>query len=138
MKSFPQPPNRTNLTATYGPISDLLLAAKNQKILVEVESSNGQERDGQNSVGENTSPSKFKFVDGSEIQKEERPKSAMAAAIVRKLRWSTLGLQFDWSKVSMDPFLLGQFFFEESFMAVLTITDVYYLVFLEFDYFSLC
>lgn len=88
----------------YGPISDLLIAAKNQKILVEVESSNGQGRDEQSNVGENTHPSKFKFVDGSEIQKEERPKSTTAAALVRKLRWSTLGLQFDWSKVCMDPF----------------------------------
>ncbi|XP_044974487.1 alpha-ketoglutarate-dependent dioxygenase alkB isoform X3 [Hordeum vulgare subsp. vulgare] len=99
LKTFPQPPNRTNLTAAYGPISDLLVAAKNQKILVEVESSNGQERDEQSNVGENAYPGKFKFVDGSEVQKEERPKSTTAAALVRKLRWSTLGLQFDWSKV---------------------------------------
>ncbi|VAH55892.1 unnamed protein product [Triticum turgidum subsp. durum] len=102
LKTFPQPPNRTNLTATYGPISDLFIAAKNQKILVEVQSSNGQERVEQNNVGENAHPGKFKFVDGSEIQKEERPKSTMAAALVRKLRWSTLGLQFDWSKRNYD------------------------------------
>ncbi|KAF7034282.1 hypothetical protein CFC21_045318 [Triticum aestivum] len=102
LKTFPQPPNRTNLTATYGPISDLLIAAKNQKILVEVESSSGKPRDEQNNVGENAHPGKFKFVDDSEIQKEERPKSTMAAALVRKLRWSTLGLQFDWSKRNYD------------------------------------
>ncbi|KAM3198270.1 hypothetical protein ACQJBY_073428 [Aegilops geniculata] len=102
LKTFPQPPNRTNLTAVYGPISDLLIAAQNQKILVEAESSNCQERNGQNNVGENTHLSKFRFVDVSEIQKGEKPKSTTAAALVRKLRWSTLGLQFDWSKRNYD------------------------------------
>jgi alkylated DNA repair protein alkB homolog 1 len=96
---FPQPPNRTNLTAIYGAISDLLIAAKKQKILVEVNSPDSQETNEQDKIGENTQPINIKFMDDSEFPKGEVCKSIAATTLVRKLRWSTLGLQFDWSKV---------------------------------------
>uniref|UniRef100_A0ACD5VLK1 Uncharacterized protein n=1 Tax=Avena sativa TaxID=4498 RepID=A0ACD5VLK1_AVESA len=102
LKTFPQPPNRTNLTALYGPIFDLLTAAKNQKILLEVPSSDGQESTEQNNSGEKTHSINFKFVEHSEIEKGETLRSAAATTLVRKLRWSTLGLQFDWSKRNYD------------------------------------
>ncbi|KQJ91676.1 alpha-ketoglutarate-dependent dioxygenase alkB [Brachypodium distachyon] len=105
LKTFPQPPNRTNLTAMYGQISDLLYAAENQKIFVEVEGSDGQERKEQGNDGEKTRCKIFKFVADSEIQKGETRKSIAAATLVRKLRWSTLGLQFDWSKRNYDVLL---------------------------------
>ena len=98
LKTFPQPPNRTNLTAIYGSISDLFVAAKNQKILVEVENSDVQEKEQNN--GDGKTESKYsKFVEDSEIQKGEGCRSTRATTLMRKLRWSTLGLQFDWSKV---------------------------------------
>ncbi|TVU25411.1 hypothetical protein EJB05_27906 [Eragrostis curvula] len=98
LSTFPQPPNRTNLTAIYGSISDLLIAAKNQKTLVEVDNPDSQETNQQNNSGANTQPKNFKFVEESELQKGEVCRSAAATTLVRKLRWSTLGLQFDWSK----------------------------------------
>uniref|UniRef100_A0A0E0BJ53 Fe2OG dioxygenase domain-containing protein n=1 Tax=Oryza glumipatula TaxID=40148 RepID=A0A0E0BJ53_9ORYZ len=70
LKTFPQPPNRTNLTALYGPIFDLLTAAKSGKILVEVGNPNDQERSEQNSDGRKSNS--FKFLEDTEIQKGER------------------------------------------------------------------
>lgn len=102
LKTFPQPPNRTNLTAIYGSVSDLLIAATNQKILVEVENPDVQERNEKNNCGGITQSRNFKFVEDSEIQKGEECRSTTAATLVRKLRWSTLGLQFDWSKRYYD------------------------------------
>jgi hypothetical protein len=99
LKTFPQPPNRTNLTALYGPIVDLLSAAKNQNILLEVQNSDGQESNERNNSGEKAHSVNFKFVERSEIEKGETRRSTAATTLVRKLRWSTLGLQFDWSKV---------------------------------------
>lgn len=80
----------------YGPIFDLLIAAQNQKILVEVENRYAQERNEQSNCGGKTHSKNFKFVEDSEIQTGE---TRTATSLVRKLRWSTLGLQFDWSKV---------------------------------------
>jgi len=101
LKTFPQPPNRTNLTAIYGSISDLFVAAKNLKILVEVENSDVQEKEQNN--GDGKTESKYsKFVEDSEIQKGEGCRSTRATTLMRKLRWSTLGLQFDWSKRNYD------------------------------------
>jgi alkylated DNA repair protein alkB family protein 1 len=99
LKTFPQPPNRTNLTALYGPIFDLLTAAKNQKVLLEVQNSDGQESNERSNSGEKTRSINFKFVEHSKIEKGETRRSTTATTLVRKLRWSTLGLQFDWSKV---------------------------------------
>jgi alkylated DNA repair protein alkB homolog 1 len=87
------------LTAIYGAISDLLIAAKKQKILVEVNSPDSQETNEQDKIGENTQPINFKFMDDSKFPKGEVCKSIAATILVRKLRWCTLGLQFDWSKV---------------------------------------
>lgn len=102
LKTFPQPPNRTNLTAMYGPIFDLLIAAQNKKILVEVENRYAQERNEQSNSGGKTHSNNFKFVEDSEIQTGETRRSTTATSLVRKLRWSTLGLQFDWSKRNYD------------------------------------
>jgi len=86
------------LTAIYGSISDLFVAAKNRKILVKVENSDVQEKEQNN--GDGKTESKYsKFVEDSEIQKGEGCRSTRATILMRKLRWSTLGLQFDWSKV---------------------------------------
>ncbi|KAJ3671874.1 hypothetical protein LUZ60_007953 [Juncus effusus] len=68
LKTFPQPPNRTNLTAIYGPIYDLFNSAQNQKNLSDLK------------INDNNSEEEIS-----------------AAKLLRKLRWSTLGLQFDWS-----------------------------------------
>lgn len=83
----------------YGPIFDLLIAAQNKKILVEVENRYAQERNEQSNSGGKTHSNNFKFVEDSEIQTGETRRSTTATSLVRKLRWSTLGLQFDWSKV---------------------------------------
>ncbi|KAF8754832.1 hypothetical protein HU200_011450 [Digitaria exilis] len=102
LKTFPQPPNRTNLTAVYGSMSDLLIAAKSQKILVEVEKPDVQERNEHSNCEGKTQSKNFKFVEASEVHKGEECRSTAATALVRKLRWSTLGLQFDWSKRNYD------------------------------------
>ena len=84
LTSFPQPPNRTNHNAIYGPVADLFDSAKANKVLVQ----------------EDTNI--WKFYDGEEATakvKQRRCKSVSASVLLRKLRWSTLGLQFDWSKV---------------------------------------
>ncbi|XP_054806886.1 alpha-ketoglutarate-dependent dioxygenase alkB isoform X2 [Prosopis cineraria] len=96
---FPQPPNRTNHNAIYGPIHDLFLAAKEGKVLVEDNSpisSSKAKPHNINGVGK-----EWKFY--SENAESLRScKSVSASALLRKLRWSTLGLQFDWSKRNYD------------------------------------
>ena len=83
LQSFPQPPNRTNLTAFYGPIFDLFDAAQNQRVLSNLENLGNCQ---------------------GETQKEEmdscKHPPIPATKLLRKLRWSTLGLQFDWSIVN--------------------------------------
>lgn len=94
--SFPQPPNRTNHTAIYGPISDLLTAVQNKKILVEAENSNVS------LVDNNMLAPRYIFSETSldaHVEGHDSCKSVSASVLLRKLRWSTLGLQFDWSKV---------------------------------------
>ncbi|KAG5387288.1 hypothetical protein IGI04_038758 [Brassica rapa subsp. trilocularis] len=83
LTSFSQPPNRTNHNAIYGPVADLFDSAKANKVLVQ-EDANG-----------------WKFYDGEEA-KQRSCKSVSASVLLRKLRWSTLGLQFDWSKRNYD------------------------------------
>ncbi|GJW21682.1 alpha-ketoglutarate-dependent dioxygenase AlkB [Tanacetum coccineum] len=63
LMSFPQPPNRTNHNAVYGPIHNLFRATNDKQILVE----------------------EANDIEGNVCSH-------------RKLRWSTFGLQFDWSK----------------------------------------
>lgn len=87
--SFPQPPNRTNHNAIYGPLQDLFAAAKERKVLVKDES------DGDHPT--------WKFVDEAEVPlRGNGCTSCPASALLRKLRWSTLGLQFDWSQRNYD------------------------------------
>ena len=99
LTDFPQPPNRTNHNAIYGPIPDLFVAVKEGKVLVEENSP---------STLSELSPD-CGCQDGKELkfvtEKDEslrKCKSVSASALLRKLRWSTLGLQFDWSRVSVD------------------------------------
>ncbi|KAI3426802.1 Fe2OG dioxygenase domain-containing protein [Psidium guajava] len=90
--SFPQPPNRTNHNAIYGPLQDLFAAAKERKVLVKDES------DGDRPT--------WKFVDEPEVPlRGNGCTSYSASALLRKLRWSTLGLQFDWSQRNYDASL---------------------------------
>ncbi|XP_030459748.1 alpha-ketoglutarate-dependent dioxygenase alkB [Syzygium oleosum] len=87
--SFPQPPNRSNHNAIYGPLQDLFAAAKERKVLVKDES------DGDRPT--------WKFVDEAEVPlRGNGCTSYPASALLRKLRWSTLGLQFDWSQRNYD------------------------------------
>lgn len=84
LTSFPQPPNRTNHNAIYGPVADLFGSAKANKVLVQEDTN------------------RWKFYDGEDAiakVKQTGCKSVSASVLLRKLRWSTLGLQFDWSKV---------------------------------------
>ncbi|MQL94037.1 hypothetical protein Taro_026691 [Colocasia esculenta] len=92
LTDFPQPPNRTNHTAIYGPIYDLFDAVRRNKVLVAIEDSEAKD----------IHPPRYRFVENSEGRS---CKSFPALAILRKLRWSTLGLQFDWSKRNYDTSL---------------------------------
>lgn len=99
LTDFPQPPNRTNHNAIYGPIQDLFIAAKEGKVLVEDKSpiaSSESNTDFRNRIGKEW---KFSLEN---VQSLRHCKSISSSALLRKLRWSTLGLQFDWSKVSFD------------------------------------
>lgn len=96
LTSFPQPPNRTNHNAIYGPIEDLFVSAKEGKVLVEEE----------RSVDDACTP-RYKFVEEfGESNGKDACKSVSASVLLRKLRWSTLGLQFDWSKVLLESSFL--------------------------------
>jgi len=93
--SFPQPPNRTNHNAFYGPIRDLFAAAQEGKVLVEEEDSYEELE----CLGRGHAQ-QWKFCDDNPISsKGNSGKSILASVLLRKLRWSTLGLQFNWSKV---------------------------------------
>ncbi|CAK9325650.1 unnamed protein product [Citrullus colocynthis] len=105
LTNFPQPPNRTNHNAIYGPIQDLFIAAKRKKILVEDDeiSDFKVDSDVEPSIS-NGSTHSWKFVEENTVSSRRGTacKSIPASALLRKLRWSTLGLQFDWSKRSYD------------------------------------
>lgn len=94
LTDFPQPPNRTNHNAIYGPIQDLFVAANEGKVLVEEKSlitSNEPSTDLSCRDGE-----KWKFTTEKEASLR-KCRSVSGSSLLRKLRWSTLGLQFDWS-----------------------------------------
>lgn len=95
LTEFPQPPNRTNHTAIYGPISDLFLASQNKKVLVEEKNLVADAEPEQSSFPGNGL--RWVFRDNSDVPKG--CKSVAASVLLRKLRWSTLGLQFNWTKV---------------------------------------
>ncbi|XP_057949586.1 alpha-ketoglutarate-dependent dioxygenase alkB [Malania oleifera] len=97
LTSFPQPPNRTNHNAIYGPIRSLFNEAKEQKVLV------ADLDTGFNSCIGSTDACKWQFCDESVASSKGKScKSISASVLLRKLRWSTLGLQFDWSKRNYD------------------------------------
>ncbi|KAF2292892.1 hypothetical protein GH714_029667 [Hevea brasiliensis] len=99
LSSFPQPPNRTNHNAMYGPIHDLFIAAKERKVLVEDENTHTSLDSGSNACVSNEHSYKWKFCEEHVVSSRGKTcKSISASALLRKLRWSTLGLQFDWSK----------------------------------------
>ncbi|KAJ6846023.1 alpha-ketoglutarate-dependent dioxygenase alkB isoform X2 [Iris pallida] len=101
LTTFPQPPNRTNHNAIYGPIYDLLIAVQHQKFLIESKSE-AADLEPRHSYGENYQ-NRYVFSDASvATRKEELGKPIAASVLLRKLRWSTLGLQFDWSKRNYD------------------------------------
>lgn len=96
LTSFPQFPNRTNHDAIYGPIPDLFVSATQGKTLV------FGERD-PDSVDYETGNPKWKLVEEMDrLSGSDAYKSIQASLLLRKLRWSTLGLQFDWSKRSYN------------------------------------
>lgn len=95
LTSFPQPPNRTNHNAFYGPIDDLFDAVKEKKIFVEDSLLSSLDLGADSCVR-----NRWKFYDEDIATSEGKIcKSVTASVLLRKLRWSTLGLQFDWSKV---------------------------------------
>ncbi|XP_008446031.2 alpha-ketoglutarate-dependent dioxygenase alkB [Cucumis melo] len=105
LMDFPQPPNRTNHNAIYGPIQDLFIAAKEKKVLVEHDeiSDFNLDSDVEPSIS-NGSTHNWKFVEENTVSSRRGTacKSISASVLLRKLRWSTLGLQFDWSKRSYN------------------------------------
>ncbi|KAG0492876.1 hypothetical protein HPP92_006274, partial [Vanilla planifolia] len=98
--SFPQPPNRTNHTALYGPIFGLFDAVCNHKVLVEVARTTSEVENIPCDDKTIFTPRRYFFTDFCTV--ETACKSVAASVLLRKLRWSTLGLQFDWSKRNYD------------------------------------
>lgn len=106
LKSFPQPPNRTNHNAIYGPINDLFVASTERKVLVEEEDISCTNEDSGSSSFVSSLDGlirwKFREEPGCTSSKGNGSKSIPAFVLLRKLRWSTLGLQFAWSKRNYD------------------------------------
>ncbi|EPS70072.1 hypothetical protein M569_04688 [Genlisea aurea] len=103
--TFPLPPNRTNHNAIYGPIHDLFASAKEGKFLQFDEKA--QEDDGV-CLGSNVESvaTVWKAADELGALKGDHSRKYISASVLlRKLRWSTLGLQFDWSKRNYDTSL---------------------------------
>ncbi|GAB2297650.1 hypothetical protein Dimus_031739, partial [Dionaea muscipula] len=98
LTSFPEPPNRTNHNAFYGPIYDLFIAAKEGKVLGEDQSSPTEP----DFAGDGAAQ-RWRLCDESALCfKQCSGKTILASVLLRKLRWSTLGLQFDWSNRSYN------------------------------------
>ncbi|KAL8142456.1 hypothetical protein V2J09_015488 [Rumex salicifolius] len=97
LTSFPQPPNRTNHYPFYGPLYNLFSSANKKKVLVEEEFLPKETSD--NIQG----TKRWKFYDEADMpSRGSCSKTVLAMVLLRKLRWSTLGLQFDWSKRNYD------------------------------------
>lgn len=112
--SFPQPPNRTNHNPFYGPMHGLFVAAKENKFLVEELGSSPASLDSSfTSLSLNNGETKaWKLVEEKEVSSRGKGcKSISASVLLRKLRWSTLGLQFEWSKAgdTLKNFLIFYF-----------------------------
>jgi hypothetical protein len=107
LTTFPQPPNRTNHNAFYGPIHDLFIAAKEKKVLVEEGSDPTSLESKCDTSVSNGDVHRWKFYEEHTVSSRGNTcKSILASGLLRKLRWSTLGLQFEWSKVYADPFFI--------------------------------
>lgn len=103
LTSFPQPPDRTNHNAIYGPIEDLFVSAKEGKVLVLEEGLSDNVSSDVNIIQSGINTPQWKFAEElSESHGKDECKSVPASVLLRKLRWSTLGLQFDWSKVLLE------------------------------------
>ncbi|KAE8654435.1 Alpha-ketoglutarate-dependent dioxygenase alkB [Hibiscus syriacus] len=102
LMKFPQPPNRTNHNVIYRPISNLFSAAKEGKVFVEERSNNDLDSDSSASVS-NGESHRWKFYEeGISRSRGKTCKLVPASVLLRKLRWSTLGLQFNWSNRNYD------------------------------------
>lgn len=82
------------------------MAAKEGKVLIE------EDRLPENIISEanldqsNVNTPRWKYIEElDESFSRDAGKSVSASVLLRKLRWSTLGLQFDWSKVLLNSFL---------------------------------
>ncbi|KAK8617934.1 hypothetical protein V6N13_080836 [Hibiscus sabdariffa] len=108
LANFPQPPNRTNHNVIYGTISNLFAAAKECKIFVEEERSNNDlDSDSSGSVS-NGDCGRWTFHEEDIARSRGKTcKLVPASVLLRKLRWSTLGLQFNWSNVGIHSFSLA-------------------------------
>ncbi|XP_010530546.1 PREDICTED: alpha-ketoglutarate-dependent dioxygenase alkB [Tarenaya hassleriana] len=103
LANFPQPPNRTNHNAIYGPISNLFDAAKENMVLVREDNQPDSHDPASGSCISNGEFHSWKFVDEDFAKAKGKTwKTVPASVLLRKLRWSTLGLQFDWSKRNYD------------------------------------
>ncbi|KAH7285251.1 hypothetical protein KP509_33G018800 [Ceratopteris richardii] len=97
LTTFPQPPNRTNHTAVYGPIFDLWNRA--QKDLSETTSDNTPDNESNKNSADGKS---YIDANGAISGEQQHSTSIPLSVLLRKLRWATLGLQFDWSKRAYD------------------------------------
>ncbi|OIT31557.1 PREDICTED: alpha-ketoglutarate-dependent dioxygenase alkB isoform X1 [Nicotiana attenuata] len=99
LTSFPQPPNRTNHNAIYGPLQDLFAAAKDNKALIQEDKYRGTNISEVEIIQNDINIPKWNFLDQSgALSRGATSKLVPASVLLRKLRWSTLGLQFVWSK----------------------------------------
>lgn len=104
LTSFPQPPNRTNHNAIYGPIEDLFVSAKEGRVLVLEETLLDNVNSDINVDQRDAGSPQWKFAEElGELNGKDACKSVPATVLLHKLRWSTIGLQFDWSKVLLNP-----------------------------------
>ncbi|PKA55532.1 Alpha-ketoglutarate-dependent dioxygenase alkB [Apostasia shenzhenica] len=109
LTNFPQPPNRTNHSAIYGPIFDLFNAVQNHKVLVEEVKTSSEAETIVDHEKNKLGSRRYLFSDSMNITNNSTLcKSVAAYNLLRKLRWSTLGLQFDWSKRNYDVSLPHQ------------------------------
>ncbi|OVA09538.1 Oxoglutarate/iron-dependent dioxygenase [Macleaya cordata] len=103
LRNFPQPPNRTNHNAIFGPIHDLFLAAQKEEVLIEFDTSNTDAISTLSSSANNVDSRRWQSHEESIVRpRGDSCKFITASSLLRKLRWSTLGLQFDWSKRNYD------------------------------------
>uniref|UniRef100_A0A7N0TXD6 Alpha-ketoglutarate-dependent dioxygenase AlkB-like domain-containing protein n=1 Tax=Kalanchoe fedtschenkoi TaxID=63787 RepID=A0A7N0TXD6_KALFE len=106
--NFPQPPNRTNHKVIYGPIPNLFNAAKEKKIMVSEMSDKSVDTGNETKLSD-LEFSRWKFIEEDDVSSRDKSsKSVLASVLLRKLRWSTLGLQFDWSKRNYNAALQHQ------------------------------